>query len=217
MVDPKEAMRNLEPFSEEGDLASFLAERRGDVEQVLETYLSATTTASQGAHVKMLVNKLANLDASREEVLRPTLREVDGGDEHLDRFDRQRAERLEDLVPLDDQSTGVGSLDVHMSQPERVVQLMAELRDRVLDYDRYEAGELVPFVARAVGAERMDELGRRAREVARKAPSHTHPGKVPYDETSFVSRARSHIHDRMMDITSHPEEAVDDRADTEGV
>lgn len=190
------------------DLGSFLAERRTEVEHLIEEYDSADLV-QKGAYLKLLVGALANLDATRSEILRPVLRELDGGQSHLKRFDDARRQQVDVLAQLDELSTGVGARDVHQYQPDHTIELVGALREKVLDYDRYEGDELMPFIGQEVGPERLGQLGAQAAKASDRHLTHTHPDKPPADERSAVGKLASAVHDWMRDETSHPKDVID--------
>jgi len=190
------------------DLGAFLAEQRTEVEHLIEQYHSADLV-QKGGYLTLVVRNLAKLDSTRSEVLRPLLRELDGGQSHLDRFDDARRQQVEVLAQLDELSTGVGARDVHQHQPEHTIELVGALQQRVLDYDRYEADELVPFIDQAVGPERLDELGAQAQKASGRHLTHTHPDKPPADERSTVGKMASAVHDWLRDESSHPKDVID--------
>ncbi len=194
------------------DLSSFLAERRDDVEHLIEQYFE-TDLVQRGGFVKLVVNRLANLDAARSEVLRPVLRELDGGSELLERFDKSHRDRVDVLAQLDELSTGVGARDVHQHQPERIAALMGELGDKVAAYDRYEQEELVPFVSHKVGPERLGGLGRQASQAAQRHLTHTRPNKAPADERSALAKMFSALHDWLRDESSHPKDVIEGKGE----
>jgi hypothetical protein len=124
----------------------FLAEGRSRVEHLAEGYFATDSFAKRGGYVELLVQELSNLTATRSELLRPLLRELEGGEPYLQRFDEARRRLVDLLAQLDDLTIGVGPRDVHQHQPERLVELVRTLRQAIQDYDHYEAEELLPFV-----------------------------------------------------------------------
>lgn len=191
------------------DLVSFLAAGRLRTEQLLEGYFASDSWAKRGGYAQLLIKELSNLLSVREEVLRPLLRELEGGAAHLHRLDEGRGRQLDLLAQLDDLTKGVGPRDVHQHQPDRVIELIKQLRGAVHDYDAYEASDLLPFIEARLARDRLTELGQQASKAGRRGPTHPHPRKPPADERSTLTKTATGLHDRLHDMAEHPEEAVE--------
>jgi hypothetical protein len=191
------------------DLELFLRTHRERVEELADGYFATDSYAKRGGYVELLVKELSNLIATRSEVLRPTLRTVDGGQPHLDRLDEARGRQLELLAQLDDLSIGVGPRDVHQHQAHRIVELVSALRSQIHDYDEYEADELVPFLKAALGKRQLERLGGKAAKASKRGPTHAHPRRPPADERTRFGRAVSAFYDRLRNVAEHPERTVE--------
>lgn len=191
------------------DLVSFFAAGRLRIEQLLEGYSATDSWAKRGGYAQLLIKELSNLLSVREEVIRPLLRELADGPAHLHRLDEARRTQLDLLARLDDLTKGVGPRDVHQHQPDRVIELIKQLRGAVDDYDAYEAYDLLPFIEARLARDRLAELGQQARKASRRGPTHPHPGKPPADERSTLTKTATGLHDRLHDMAEHPEEAVE--------
>jgi hypothetical protein len=192
---------------ESGDLSAFLADGRHRTEQLADGYFTATSFRERGGYLELLVNEAASLLATREQILRPLLRELDGGNVHLDHFDEARERRIALLTRLDELSIGVGPADVHQHRPEEAVGLVRDLRDELKAYDQYEANELMPFVEARLDRSQLVELGENARKVSKRSPTHAHPH--PADQRSVVGNVLLAAYDRLRDVPSHPQQALD--------
>jgi hypothetical protein len=191
------------------DLSAFLEEGRLRTEGLVRGYFAADTWAKRGGYVQLLVKELSNLISVRDEVLRPLLRQLEGGQDHLHRLDEARSRQLELLTRLDELTKGVGPRDVHQHQPDRTIELIELLRSAIHQYDGYEAHELVPFIEARLDRERREQLGQQASTASRRGPTHAHPGKPPADERSTLGKAATGLYDRLHDMAEHPEEAVE--------
>jgi hypothetical protein len=156
-----------------------------------------------------LIKELSNLISSRDEVLRPLLREQEGGKGHLDLLDEARSRQLELLIRLDELTKGVGPRDVHQHEADRIIELIKLLRSAIHRYDEYESRELVPFIESQLDRDRREQLGQQASKASRRGPTHPHPGKPPSDQRSTVGNAATGFYDRLHDMAEHPEEAVE--------
>jgi hypothetical protein len=192
-----------------GDLSAFLADGRRRAEQLADGYFTATSFRKRGGYLELLVNESASLLATREQILRPLLRELDGGKVHLDHFDEARDRRTALLTRLDELSIGVGPADVHQHRPEEAVGLVRDLRDELKAYDQYEANELMPFVEARLDRRRLVELGERARKVSKRSPTHAHPDRRPADQRSLLGNVALAAYDRLRDVPSHPRQALE--------
>jgi hypothetical protein len=191
------------------DLVSFLAAGRLRIEQLLEGYFATDSWPKRGGYAELLIKELSNLLAVREEVLRPLLRELADGAAHLHRLDEARRTQLDLLAQLHELTKGVGPRDVHQHQPDRVIDLIKQLRGAVHDYDAYEASDLLPFIEARLEMDRLTELGQQASKASRRGPTHPHPSKPPADERSTLTKTATGLHDRLHDMAEHPEEAVE--------
>ena len=190
------------------DLGSFLADGRCRVEKLAEGYFATDSFAKRGGYVELLVKELSNLTATRSELLRPLLRELEGGEPYLERFDEARRRQVDLLAQLDELTIGVGPRDVHQHQPERLIELVRTLQQAVQDYDRYEADDLLPFVVARLDAHRLQELGTKAIKASRRGPSHAHPRTPPADERSLLGKRVSALYDRLRNVAEHPERTI---------
>jgi hypothetical protein len=186
----------------------FLADGRGRVEQLAERYFATDSFAKRGGYVELLVKELSNLTATRSELLRPLLRELDGGQPYLARFDKARRRQVDLLAQLDELTVGVGPRDVHQHQPERLIELVRALRQEIQDYDHYEADELLPFVVARLDEQRLQQLGLKAVKASRHGPTHAHPRTRPADERSFLGKQVSALYDRLRNVAEHPERTI---------
>jgi hypothetical protein len=191
------------------DLVSFLSPGRLRTEQLLEGYFATDSWAKRGGYAQLLIKELSNLLSIREEVLRPLLRELEAGAAHLHRLDEARGRQLDLLAQLDDLTKGVGPRDVHQHQPDRVIELIKQLRGAVHDYDAYEASDLLPFIEARLARDRLTELGQQASKASRRGPTHPHPSEPPADQRSILTKTATRLHDRLHDMAEHPEEAVE--------
>jgi hypothetical protein len=191
------------------DLSTFLEEGRVRTEGIVEGYFAADTWAKRGGYVELLIKELSNLISSRDEVLRPLLRELEGGQGHLDRLDEARSRQLDLLIRLDDLTKGVGPRDVHQHEADRIIELIKLLRSAIHQYDEYESRQLVPFIEAQLDRDRREQLGQQASKASRRGPTHAHPGKPPADQRSTLGKAATGLYDRLHDMAEHPEEAVE--------
>lgn len=191
------------------DLVSLFAAGRLRTEQLLEGYFATDSWAKRGGYAQLLIKELSTILSVREEVLRPILRELEGGAVHLHRLDEARSRQLDLLAQLDELTKGVGPRDVHQHQPDRVVELMQQLRGSIHDYDTYEASDLLPFIGARLGKDRLTELGQQASKAGRRGPTHPHPRKPPADERRTLTKTATGLYDRLHDMAEHPEEAVE--------
>jgi hypothetical protein len=190
------------------DLRSFLLDRRSRIEELAEEYFAAESFAKRGGYLDLLVKELSNLVATRSEILRPLLRELDGGQSYLERFDAARQRQVDLLAQLDELSIGVGPRDVHQHQPHRLVELVRALRTEIRDYDRYEADELLPYLEQRLDTERFQYLGERAHKASKRGPTHAHPHRPPADERTYVGKRISAFYDRLRNVAEHPERTI---------
>ncbi|MFF7635198.1 hemerythrin domain-containing protein [Kitasatospora sp. NPDC008050] len=129
--------------------------------------------------------ELVRHSVAEEQFLYPALREdVAGGDTLADRgvADHERIERLlKELEDADPADTGFDDL---------VGVIAAELTAHIEDTER----NLLPALAQACSAERLDELGDLVRTAKALAPTRPHPGapdwKLLAAGTCLVDRAR---------------------------
>ncbi|HZD65149.1 MAG TPA: hypothetical protein VE152_03530 [Acidimicrobiales bacterium] len=193
---------------ESPDLGAYLEHARAEAHQTIAGYRSDPDLARMGAHLRVLVGQLSNLQEVRDDTLRRSLRNLDDDADYLRRYDEARQHLLEVLLALDDRSAGVGPRDVLQSRPAWLDALVQELSQRMTDVDHFEATELVPFLEERLGPDSMAELGRRAVRVRRHGMSHTHTGFPPADERSRLGRAVAALMDRLDDSPTHADEAL---------
>jgi hypothetical protein len=192
-----------------GDLSAFLAEGRNRTGQLADGYFATRSFRKRGGYLELLVNESARLLATRAEILRPLLRELDGGNAHLDHFDEARRRQIDLLTRLDRLSIGVGPADVHQHRPEEAVRLVRDLRNELKAYDQYEANDLMPFVEARLDRRRLVELGEHAKKVSKRSPTHAHPDRRPADQRSLVGNVALAAYDRLRDVPSHPRQALE--------
>jgi hypothetical protein len=195
--------------SEAQDLLAFLADSRSRIEQLVEGYFATESWAKRGGYAEELVKELSTMLETRADVLRPLLRELDGGQQLLGRFDERRSRLLDLLAQLDDLTVGVGPRDVHQHRPERVVELVSQLRVQIHDYNEYEANDLVPFLEAQLDADQLADLGQKAHRASKRAPTHPHPDRPPADERTTMGKLASAAFDRIQDVGEHPKRAIE--------
>jgi hypothetical protein len=195
--------------SEAQDLLAFLADSRSRSEELVEGYFTTESWAKRGGYAEELVKELSNMLETRAEVLRPLLRELDGGQQLLGRFDERRSRLLDLLAQLDDLTVGVGPRDVHQHRPERVVELVSQLRLQIHDYNEYEANQLVPFLEAQLDGDQLADLGQKADRASKRAPTHPHPDRPPADERTAMGKLASAAFDRIQDVGEHPKRAIE--------
>ncbi|GEM_PF-6299301 len=195
------------------DLPTFLEEARKEVAHTIDLHFGTQDLATRGAYVRVLVGQLSNLTQVRDDTLRATLRHLDDDGGHLERYDELRQQLMSVLGELDERSAGVGPRDVYQSRPELVAKLVKDLAAKVEAYDRYEAGELVPFLSQRCEPGTMERLGSQAVKDFQHGPSHSHAGHPPADERSRLGKAVSAFLDRLDDSPDHVEEALADEGE----
>ena len=195
------------------DVEELLRSRRLHVEELVEGYFATESYARRGGYLELVVKELSGLIATRSEVLRPALRKLDGGQQHLERLDEARGHQLTLLRELDERSIGVGPRDVHQHEPRRLIALMGELSGQIHHYDAYEARELVPFLQAALTEKQWRHLGRKAAKVSRRGPTHAHPNRPPADERTRWGKAVSALYDRLQDVGQQPEATIESRGE----
>jgi hypothetical protein len=104
---------------------------------------------------------------------------------------------------------GVGPRDVHQHQPDRIINLIEQLRSAIHRFDAYEANELVPLIEAQLDRDRREQLGLQASKASKRGPTHAHPNRPPADEISTLGKAATGVYDRLHDMADHPEEAVE--------
>lgn len=191
------------------ELSSIFTEKRTRLEKTLNGYFATDSLMERGGYVWATVRRLSSLEWTRFEVLRPVLRELDKGERYLRYFDEGLGRRRELLEELEKESKGVGTADVLFHDSDRIMQLMAELRDEVLRYDRYEAAELVPFIERSIDAERLERLGNDAMKESTRHVTHPHPYQGALDHLGPVGAWIASFDDWLDDLGQHPDDTIE--------
>lgn len=86
---------------------------------------------------------------------------------------------------------------------------MAELRDEVLRYDRYEAAELVPFVVSSVDAGDLARLGDRTKREGTRHITHPHPYEEALHHLGPVGSTVAAFGDWLDDLGQHPDDTIE--------
>lgn len=189
-------------------LLNLMRHRREGFSRLFATFRHAHDP-KRGAAVLLLVEELANLHAIRCELYRPLLRRYgEEGEALLARFDQLSEPVQVTLAELDSRTSGVGPMDVLVSDPGKMIELVERLAGQVEAYDRFEAEELGAFLRARVDLQDLEELGQRASALKDKEQVHPHPGRRPADEQLAVLKRAQAVYDRMRNKTSHPRQAL---------